>query len=430
MLRHERRNPGRSAVVQAAFACVLACSGAATPASADDDSRAPIRLASILDLAGNSRLLGEGMRAGLEAALFGASVHGHPIEVSFHNDSYSPPLTRRAASRALAAGAVAMVGNVGTPTARAILPVLERAKVPAVGFYTGADLLRTEDLDGVFNVRASYDQEIAALVTEATANGIAAAEFCAVAQNDAFGNAGLRGLARALDAASDGAAVARSVRAAVSVTGHSARRNGVGPVGFFERESPAMYHAYRSLKHWEDRAGTRCAVVLTIGTYRTVGRFQAYSRHEGETWLVASLSFTGAEALGPLIHGGPPDDRVVMMQVVPPLDSALPVVSDARNTLGRQLGYISLEGYIAGRLMRAALEAAPPNPTAQQVASALRDGQFSLGGLEFDFSTDNQALEEVHVTFLHESGWRTLDAVQWRAWRPKRPLQRLSELLP
>jgi len=45
-------------------------------------------------------------------------------------------------SKQASKGVVAMLGNVGTPTARVSLPILAENKIPAIGFFTGAGLLR------------------------------------------------------------------------------------------------------------------------------------------------------------------------------------------------------------------------------------------------------------------------------------------------
>ena len=68
----------------------LACA-LASPASAEPgiDGNV-IRIGGVMDLKGDSRGLGLGMKAGIEAAFKGVSVNGHTLEFVALNDNYSP----------------------------------------------------------------------------------------------------------------------------------------------------------------------------------------------------------------------------------------------------------------------------------------------------------------------------------------------------
>lgn len=67
---------------------------------------------------------------------------------------------------------------------------------------------------------------------------------------------------------------------------------------------------------------------------------------------------------------------------------------------------MSLEGYIAGRLVIAALEALGPDVTRQGFLSTIKDvGRFELGGLELTYGPgDNQGMDEVFLTVLDGYG--------------------------
>ena len=85
---------------------------------------------------------------------------------------------------------------MGTPTSAASLPIFTEAKVPFVGAFTGAELLRHPVNPYVFNVRASYFDETEAIVQHLTAMSID--NIAIFYQNDAYGQAGLAGVERAL----------------------------------------------------------------------------------------------------------------------------------------------------------------------------------------------------------------------------------------
>ena len=85
---------------------------------------------------------------------------------------------------------------MGTPTSAASLPIFTEARVPFVGPFTGAELLRNPFNRYVFNVRASYYDETEAIVQHLTAMSID--RIAVFYQNDAYGQAGLAGVERAL----------------------------------------------------------------------------------------------------------------------------------------------------------------------------------------------------------------------------------------
>ena len=130
-----------------------------------------IIIGGVMDLEGRSRGLGQGMKDGIMAALSGKRVKGRQFEYITLNDSYNPDKTRAATQDLVGRGIFTMVGNVGTPTAGASLPVLKQAGIPAVGFFTGAGLLRPGKGD-IVNYRASYIQETAAVIGAAIRAGL------------------------------------------------------------------------------------------------------------------------------------------------------------------------------------------------------------------------------------------------------------------
>ena len=147
----------------AAVAAGLCATLAAAPGIANVDvSQNPLVLGGVMDLEGRSRALGRGMKRGIEAALEGKTVEGRPVKFIDRDDSYTPAKTARATQELLDSGVFLMMGNVGTPTAKVSLPMLADHGVPALGFFTGAGLLRP-GVGDVVNYRASYAEETAAM---------------------------------------------------------------------------------------------------------------------------------------------------------------------------------------------------------------------------------------------------------------------------
>ncbi len=87
-------------------------------------------------------------------------VHGRKIELKTRDDKYEANLCVEATKKLIGEDKVfALVSYVGTPTTGAAMPTITEAKVPLVGPFTGAELLRTPVSRYVFNVRASYYEQ-------------------------------------------------------------------------------------------------------------------------------------------------------------------------------------------------------------------------------------------------------------------------------
>jgi ABC-type branched-subunit amino acid transport system substrate-binding protein len=101
---------------------------------------------------------------------------------------------------------------------------------------------------------------------------------------------------------------------------------------------------------------------------------------------------------------------VIVSQVVPfPADASLKVVADyqaAIKAAGGEPEFVSLEGYLAGRLAIAALEKAGKDVTRDGLLKAIKDtGKFDIGGLPMTFSAQkNEGLDTVWMTIIEGDG--------------------------
>ena len=371
-----------------------------------------IRIGGVMDLGGRSRGLGLGMKAGVEAAIRGQRVHNRRVEYVTLNDSYTPKKTIEATNTLIEQGVFVMIGNVGTPTARVSLPILAQRRIPAVGFFTGAGILRP-GVGDIVNYRASYVQETAAVIRSAIDAGVGPGEICAYVQNDAYGMAGVVGIKRALGVLPGTDVVIKTLDMILQQQGENPPRNNLGPVGVYQRNTFTSRDGFRSLKSWEEVSNTRCKVVVTVGTYNAIAKFAAYSRYKGENWVISAVSFTGADSFQSALADVEIRDRVIMTQVVPPLDSKLPIVAEARQKLGERFGWVSLEGYIVGKLWLTGMVSIQGEVSRESFLRAIRGRIFDLGGLKMDFSTDNQGSDLVVLTHLTEGGFTPMPARAW-----------------
>ena len=418
---------------------LAACQQLSDRAKEEGIARGTIRLGSVLALEGQEEALGNDMKAGLEAAFRGQSVRGKKIELIFENDYYDPPIARRKTQESIRSGIFLAIGNVGTPTAEQTLPILLENNVPAVGFFTGAELLRSGSR-AIVNYRASYAQEIATVVDMALAADVKPIEICAYIQNDSYGIEGLKGLRQALARSGVAAETLRSYDRVLELrsTAEAAEilrsydrilelrstaenlsnmeMNGLGPVGVYTRNTPDVTPGYQSLKQWEKKTGTNCRLVVTAGTYSNVARFIKIARDAGEDWVVSSLSFTGAEELQFDLEEYGVTEKVVMTQVVPLLDADFPIIQEARAELAERLGYVSLEGYIVGKMTLKILSDIPGELSRDNFLKQVSVSRFDLGGITIDLTRGRaQASDLVVASVLTPQGFTGLNFNEFAA---------------
>lgn len=312
-------------------------------------------------LEGPSSALGQRMRQGIVAAFTEINakggIHGRKLQLISRDDGYDPDRSVRQTLRLIEDDKVfALIGAVGTPTAIATIPITSTRNIPFIGPFSGAEFLRDLELPNVVNIRASYGAEAEAWVKHLTEDR----RFTRIGifyQDDSFGRDGLLGVKRAL-----------------------ARRGlELAAEGTFERNTRAVAAALRVIKRAEPEA------IVMVGTYGPCAEFIKLAHRSGFYPAFANISFVGANALAGEL--GPDGEGVIVSQVVPfPWDRSLKLVADyqaAQQAFDPTLtpDFVSLEGYISGRLAAAALEKAGPKPTRASLLRAINDiGRFDISG--------------------------------------------------
>jgi branched-chain amino acid transport system substrate-binding protein len=335
-------------------------------------------------LEGPASALGIGMRAGLQAAFDEVNakggVHGRKLKLISENDGYEPDRAIAATKKLIEDNKVfALIGAVGTPTSAAAQPIATAAKVPFMGAFTGAGFLRNPKLDNVINIRASYGAETEAWVRHLTED-LKVSKIAIFYQDDAFGRAGLDGVKAAMKK--------RSMELVAEAT--------------YERNTVAVKSALLALKRAEPEA------VVIVGAYKPVAEFIKLSRKVNFNPTFVNISFVGASALAKEL--GSEGKDVIVSQVVPfPWDASLQVVADYQAAIkpaGGQPDFVTLEGYLAGRLTIAALDKAGADVTREGLIKAIKEtGKFDIGGLPMTFSAEkNEGLDKVFLTVIQADG--------------------------
>src|SRR5436305_463849 len=312
-------------------------------------------------LDGPSSALGQRMRQGIIAAFTEINakggVHGRKLQLVSRDDGYDPDRSVAQTLRLIDDDKVfALIGAVGTPTAMATIPITRTRNVPFIAPLSGAEFLRDPGLPNVVNIRASYGAEAEAWIKHLTEDR----KFTRIAifyQDDSFGRDGLTGVKRAL--------ARRSLELAAE--------------GTFERNTRAVGSAWRMIKRAEPEA------IVMVGTYGPCAEFIKLAHRSGLSPTFVNISFVGAVALAREL--GPEGEGVIVSQVVPfPWDRSLQLVADyqaAQKAFDPTLtpDFVSLEGYLAGRLAAAALEKTGPNPTRAELLRVVNQvGRFDLSG--------------------------------------------------
>lgn len=367
-----------------ALAALLAT---AFPASAEDGVSADkIVFGQATALEGPASALGQGMKMGLEAAFAeinkAGGVKGRKLELKSVDDGYEPTKSVEAVKKLLEEDKVfAIAGAVGTPTSAATQPIATAAGAPFIGAFTGAEFLREPYKPLVMNIRASYFQETEAMVEHLTKD-LGASKIAIMYQDDAFGQAGLAGVRKALEK----------------------RQMQLAGEGTFERNTVAVKAALLAIKKAEPQA------VIMISPYKPAAEFIKLAKQIKLDATFVNISFVGSDALAKEL--GPAGAGVVITQVVPfPKDAAIPVVGRYQASLkasapDAQPGFVSLEGYLVGRAIIAALEKVNGEPTRKALIEAVQKaGTFDLGGFKLAYSdSSNRGSDHVFLTVIQADG--------------------------
>ena len=385
---------GRCPRVARPVAAIAAAAGLAALATFAAPAATPVRedpaaggndlvLGMSTALSGPAADLGNRMLAGFQAALAeverGGGIHGRKLRLIALDDGYEPDVAGPNVRRLIEQEHVlAIVGNVGTPTAVATLPIAVASGTPFYGAFTGAGLLRKEPPDScVVNYRASYAEETTAMVDALLLQaGLAPEEVAFFTQRDAYGDAGFAG---------GTAALRRHGLADESKVLHAR----------YERNTVAVERALADVL----LAQPPPRAIIMVGAYRPCAAFVKLARENGVDALFLSVSFVGSMSL--LRELGDRGDGVEV-------GHDLPIVKEYRAAIAAldaesPPDFISLEGYVAARLLCRGLATLEARPDRASVIRALEGlGTFDLGlGVPLELSpTRHQACRQVWPTVI------------------------------
>jgi branched-chain amino acid transport system substrate-binding protein len=125
-------------------------------------------------------------------------VNGRKIVLVSNDDAYDSKKTVENVGAFIKDDATfALFGTFGTPNNEALIPIAQAAGMPVLMPYSGAPSIRSKSFKGVFNIRASYADEVERLVEHLSTVGV---KRIAIAyQNNAFGKEVLAAATEAME---------------------------------------------------------------------------------------------------------------------------------------------------------------------------------------------------------------------------------------
>jgi ABC-type branched-subunit amino acid transport system substrate-binding protein len=333
---------------------------------------------------GPAAQLGIQMRNGIKAYLdyvnAKGGVHGRKLELVTEDDRYEQSVAPSASRKLIEEHRVfALLGYVGTPTGVAHLPVVTQAKVPLVGMFTGAEVLRAPFNRYVFHVRASYYDETEKIVEQVLSTG--GQKISVFYQDDAYGEAGRKGTELALER----------------------RRMKIHSTGTVERNTVKVEQAAKTIHLSQPDA------IVMVSAYTSIAAFVREMQKLGSGATFYNVSFVGSKALADAL--GKEGVGVAISQVVPfPWGTAVPVVKEYQS-LARKAGFTdynfsALEGFLTAKVMVEGLRRAGKSPTREGLVDALEKmSDVDLGGFFVSYSPKNRAGSKfVDLTIISRDG--------------------------
>jgi len=340
-------------------------------------------------LTGPAAALGNDMRSGIESYFQQINrqggVQGRPLELLVYDDGYEPERAAYNMRELIDKDKVlAVIGNIGTPTAIVTVPIAQEKKTLLFGAFSGGGVLRPDPASRyIINYRPSYAEETSEMINGLIQVGIKPEEIAFFTQRDGYGNAAYQGAINALE-------------------NHGFLKGSSLVHGRYTRNTLNVENAVAALL---DNSITPKAVIMA-GGYAPSAKFIKLIQQELPELVFLNVSFVGSHSLQKEL---PKEiSNVIVTQVVPDLDSNLPIIADYRLALEEfdaqlEVNTVSLEGFIIAKIFHQALLRIQGNITNESIIDAIESlGSLDIGlGLDVYYDeSDHQAIHTVWMTCI------------------------------
>jgi ABC-type branched-subunit amino acid transport system substrate-binding protein len=295
----------------------------------------------------------------------GGGIFNRKIELVALDDGYETERAVANTTKLLNEHKVfALVGYYGSSPTTAAMEVFSAAETPLVGTISGADSLRKPANRYLFNVRASYADETAAIIDQLVSIGLK--DIAVFYQDDGFGKSGLDGVMAAL------------------------KKHKLAPVavGTVERNSIDVSAAVQTI------GKVRPQAVVMISLYKPTAAFVKQMKSAGLYPQFATLSPVGADLLATELGDGA--RGIGISQVMPyPWNDTIPVIKEYKRLLAQfskkqTMSYYGVEGYIAAKVLVEGIRKAGQDLNREKLIAVL-DGMrdYDIGGYKVSYSPAN-----------------------------------------
>ncbi len=325
---------------------------------------------------------GESVTSGVNSYLNYANennlIKDKKIDFLSYDDKYEPELTLENTNKLIYEQNVfALFGFVGTPTVKRVLPILYDENIPFFSAFTGASFLRDNKNENFVNFRASYEQEIEALINY-LAKQKKLDKIAVFYQNDDYGEEGYVSLLESLKK--------KGIKLAAE--------------GSYKRNTLSIGHAFNEIKD------ANPDVIFMIGAYKTNSLFikKAKENENLKDTIFCNISFGDANSMiKELEKLNTNTQNLIFSQVVPSyMNTNIPVVFEYQTLMHKyypnaELGFLSLEAFLSTKVLVNAISRIQGDITREKFIYMLETTPTKLlEGIDINFEK-TQLLNSVYL---------------------------------
>jgi len=356
-----------------------------------------IRFGIVIPFTGSAKENGQNYKQGIDVAFAKVNeeggVNGRILKLIPADDGFEPMRTLGAMKQLWDKEQVfGYFGNLGTPTAEVSVPFALEHRALFFAPFTGGTAVRHDPPDRyVFNYRPSFMEEADAAVRYLLKiRKLKPNQIAAFGENDAFGDQGFAGIAKAYRA------IGVSDAAILRLT--------------YNRNTIDVDDAVNQLRL--QKVPIR-AVVMTATT-RPAAKFIEKTHDLFPGMIYTNMSVAGATALSDelMLLGPRFADNIIVTQAVPAVSGYSSEVLEFKNALtkyfpGVNPDYLSLEGFIAANILIDALKRCGPQVDTERLVDMLestRNLDVGIGAPVSFGRGEHQALHKVWGTQMDKNG--------------------------
>lgn len=334
-------------------------------------------------LASTGKEMALGVKIYLDAVNAQGGVNGQKLRHVVKDDGYNTEETIRLSKELIEKDkAVALIGYAGTGNISELLKqgVLAANNTPLIAPYTGGEPLRKPYNPYIFHIRAGYADETAKMVDQFVGAGLK--RIGVFYQDDAFGQAGLAGVEKAL------------------------ARHNLEPVakGAYAKGSEDVAAAVDTLKKATPQA------IIMIAVMRPAAAFVKDYRKVDRSAQIFSISVINGPELFKLV--GENNGRGVgITQVMPsPHVGTIALVKEYLKALQSfapeaSPSYTSFEEFVGAKVLVEGLKRLKGDVSSSALIKSLENLDIDLGGFSVRFGPNHRVGSNfVDVTFLRANG--------------------------